>query len=332
MAEDPSRLNPARPKVLYFIQGNAALYDLVREATPDAYELVTLETGSEEERLAKLADAEVVIVGGHRLSRAHVAAAPRLRLVHHQGVGYHDTCDVDALRERQIALALAPGGTAVGVSEHAVMMMLAVCKRLPFLDAELRRGVWHANDLRAESRQLHGMTVGIVGLGRIGKEVARHLQGFGVTLVYTDILEMPEAIERELKVRRVTFEELLAVSDLVTLHLPLTEQSFHMLNRATIARMKPGAILVNCARGPIVEEAALVEALESGHLAGAGLDTYEIEPPPHPTPFARFHNVVLTPHNAPGTRDAMRMKMDDIFGNVRRFYAGEPLLDRVPLG
>src|SRR5690606_21529568 len=126
MAEDPSRLNPARPKVLYFIRGNAALYDLVREATPDAYELVTLETGSEEERLAKLADAEVVIVGGHRLSRAHVEAAPRLRLVHHQGVGYHDTCDVDALRERQIALALAPGGTAVGVSEHAVMMMLAV--------------------------------------------------------------------------------------------------------------------------------------------------------------------------------------------------------------
>lgn len=322
----------SRPKLLYFVLGNAALYDLVRGAVPDGYELVTLETGSEAERLAKLADAEVVIVGGHRLSREHIAAAPRLRLVHHQGVGYHDTCDVDALRERQIALALAPGGTSIGVSEHAVMMMLAVCKRLAFLDAELRRGVWHANDLRAESRQLHGMTVGIVGLGRIGREVARHLQGFGVTLVYHDILDMPAELERELKVRRVTFDELLAVSDMVTLHLPLTEQSFHMLNRETIGRMKPGAMLINCARGPIVEEPALVEALRSGHLAGAGLDTFEIEPPPHPTPFAEFHNVVLTPHNSPGTRDAMAMKMDDIFGNIRRFFAGESLIDRVPLG
>lgn len=326
MAEAP------RPKVLYFIHANAALYDLVRSATPEAYELVTLETGSEDERLAKLADAEVVIVGGHRLSRAHIEAAPRLRLVHHQGVGYHDTCDVDALRERQIPLAVAPGGTAVGVSEAAVMMMLAVCKRLAFLDAELRRGVWHANDMRAESRQLHGMTVGIVGLGRIGKEVCRKLQGFGVTLVYHDILDMPAEVERELKVRRVTFDELLAISDMVTLHLPLTDQSFHMMNRDTIGRMKPGAMLINCARGPIVEEPALVEALESGHLAGAGLDTFEIEPPPHPTPFARFHNVVLTPHNSPGTRDAMRMKMDDIFGNIGRFYGGAGLLDRVPLG
>jgi phosphoglycerate dehydrogenase-like enzyme len=105
-----------------------------------------------------------------------------------------------------------------------------------------------------------------------------------VTLVYHDILDMPAELERELKVRRVTFDELLAVSDMVTLHLPLTEQSFHMLNRETIGRMKPGAMLINCARGPIVEEPALVEALRSGHLAGAGLDTFEIEPPPHPTP------------------------------------------------
>ena len=322
----------SRPKVLYFIQGNAPLYELVRSELPDGYELVTLDGGDEAERLEKLRDAEVVIVGGTRLARHHIEAAPRLRFVQHQGVGYHDTVDVDALRERQIALALAPGGTSIGVSEHTIMMMLAVCKRLAYLDAELRRGVWHANDMRAESRQLFGMTIGIIGLGRIGKEVARHLQGFGVTLLYHDILEMPAEVERELKVQRVSFDALLQASDLVTLHLPLTEQSFHMMNRETIARMKPGAMLINCARGPIVEETALVEALRSGHLAGAGLDTFEIEPPPPPPPFAEFRNVVLTPHNAPGTRDAMRMKMADIFHNVQRFYRSEPLIDRVPLG
>lgn len=322
----------SRPKILYFIHGNAPLYELVRSQVPEGYELVTLEDGGEAERLEKLHDAEVVIVGGTRLDRRHIDAAPRLRFVQHQGVGYHDTVDVEALRERQIALAVAPGGTSIGVSEHTLMMMLAVCKRLAYLDSELRRGVWHANDLRAESRQIFGMTVGIVGLGRIGKEVARHLQGFGATLVYHDIVDMPAEVEQELKVRRVPLDELLRLSDIVTLHVPLTEQSFHMMNRETIGRMKPGAILVNCARGPVVEETALVEALRSGHLGGAGLDVFEVEPPPHPTPFAEFRNVVLTPHNAPGTQDVMRMKMADIFSNVQRFYAAEPLADRVPLG
>ncbi|BBK31053.1 D-3-phosphoglycerate dehydrogenase [Stella humosa] len=321
----------ARPKVLYFVLGNRPLYELVESALPPEFELMTLESGSEAERLEKLRDAEVVIVGGGRLARHHIEAAPRLRFVQHQGVGYHDTVDVAALRERQIPLALAPGGTSIGVSEHTIMMMLAVCKRLAYLDSELRRGVWHANDMRAESRQIFGMTVGIVGLGRIGTEVARHLQGFGATLVYHDIVDIPAEVERELKVRRVGFDELLALSDMVTLHLPLTELSHHMMNRETIGRMKPGAMLINCARGPIVEEAALVEALRSGHLAGVGLDTFEIEPPPHPTPLAEFRNVVLTPHNAPGTRDAMRMKMGDMFDNIQRFYRAEPLVDRVEL-
>ncbi|MGE0725405.1 MAG: NAD(P)-dependent oxidoreductase, partial [Alphaproteobacteria bacterium] len=166
-------------KILYFAHSNQALYDLVREEMPQGYELLTLETNTVEERMTKIREVDIVIVGGHRLTRAFVENAPKLRLALHQGVGYHDTVDVEALRERQIPLAITPGGTSVGVSEHAVMMMLAVCKRLPFVDAELRRGVWHANDLRADSRQLHGMTVGIVGLGRFGKELAAHLQGFG---------------------------------------------------------------------------------------------------------------------------------------------------------
>src|SRR5258708_16545234 len=156
-------------KVLYFRPGNEALYDLVRSEMPGGYELVTLASGEDAERLAKIADCEAVIVGGFALTRPYIEAAHRLRLVQHQGVGYHDTVDLEALRERQIALALAPGGTSVGVSEHAIMLMLAVCKRLPFVDAELRQGRWHANDLRAESRQIHGMTVRILGLRRIGK-------------------------------------------------------------------------------------------------------------------------------------------------------------------
>lgn len=319
-------------KVLYFNHGGPDLYDLVRGSCVPGIEIVTLETGSVEERLAKISDCDAVIVGGLRLDRRYIEAGKRLRLVHHQGVGYHDTVDTDALRERQIALAIAPGGTSVGVAEHTLMMMLAVGKRLTFVDAELRQGRWHANDLRAESHQLSAATVGIVGLGRIGKELARLLTVFGTTTLYHDILEMPAAIERQLKVARVRFDELLARSDIVTLHVPLTDLTRHMIDAAAFRRMKQGAFLINCARGPVVSEPALVDALRSGHLGGAGLDTFEVEPPPSPSPLAGFRNVVMTPHHAPGTVEAMRLKMTDIFANIDRFRRGEPLADRIELG
>jgi D-3-phosphoglycerate dehydrogenase / 2-oxoglutarate reductase len=319
-------------KFLYFNHGGRDLYDLVRRSALPGIEIVTLETGSVEERLAKIADCEAVIVGGLRLDRRYIEAARRLRLVHHQGVGYHDTVDTAALRERQIQLAIAPGGTSVGVAEHTLMMMLAVGKRLAYVDAELRQGRWHANDLRAESHQLSGATVGIVGLGRIGKELARMLTIFGTTTLYHDILEMPAEIERALKVTRVGFDDLLARSDIVTLHVPLTDLTRHMIDRAALARMKPGAYLINCARGPVVSETALIEALDSGRLGGAGLDTFEVEPLPGPSPFARFRNVVITPHHAPGTVEAMQLKMQDIFANIDRFRRGEALADRIELG
>jgi len=319
-------------KVLYFNHGGADLYDLVRSEAPPDVEIVFLETSAEQERLAKIVDCDAVIVGGFRLSRPYIEAARRLRLVHHQGVGYHDTVDVDALRERQIALALAPGGTSVGVAEHTLMMMLAVGKRLPFVDAELRQGRFHSNLLRAESHQLAGATVGIIGLGRIGKEVARLLTVFRTTTLYHDIVDIPPAVERELKVTRAPFEEIVARSDVITLHVPLTGLTRHMIDAATMARMKRGAVIINCARGPVVSEAALVDALDRGHIGGAGLDTFEVEPPPHPMPLARFRNVVLTPHNAPGTIEAMKLKMADIFANIERFRRGEALVDRVELG
>lgn len=319
-------------KVLYFNHGGQDLYDLVKSSAQPGIEVVTLETGSEEERLKKIVDCDAVIVGSFALERRFIDAAQRLRFVHHQGVGYHDTVDTAALRERQIALAIAPGGTSIGVAEHTIMMMLGVGKRIAFMDAEMRRGKWHTNTLRAESHQLTGATVGIVGLGRIGKELARMLTVFRTTTLYHDILEMPKELERELKVTRVSLDELLTRSDVVTLHVPLTKDTKHLINAETLKKMKRGAYLINNARGPVVSEAALVDALKSGHLGGAGMDTYEVEPPPGITPFAEFRNVVLTPHHAPGTIESMKLKMNDIFANIDRFRRGEALEDRIELG
>ena len=318
--------------VLYFIQADEDLYDLVRSTLPaDRYRLLTMEEGTPEERRRLLGEAEVIIVGGPRLSAEDIDAAPRLRLVLHQGVGYHDTVATEALMRRQIRLAVTPQGTSEGVAEHAIMLMLAAGRRMAYCDAELRAGRWHSNTFRSTARQLRGATVGIIGLGRIGRQVARRLIAFESSTIYHDILEMPRDLEAELATRAVGFQELLANADFVTLHVPLTDSTHHMIDAAALASMRPGSILINCARGPVVSEPALLDALRSGHLGGAGLDVFEVEPPQGPSPFAPFANVVLTPHHGPGTRDTMLIKFREIAANADRFFSGERLLNEISL-
>ena len=180
-----------RRKVLYLIKANEDFYDLIRSVMPeDRYELLTLQDGSAEERRSLLAKAELVIVGGARMSEEDVGAAVNLRLVLHQGVGYHDTVATKNLMKRQIRLAVTPQGTSEGVAEHTIMMMLAVGRRLAFCDSELRKGNWHSNTFRSTARQLFGSTVGIVGFGRIGKQVAKRLIGFNTKTIFTAIIEI----------------------------------------------------------------------------------------------------------------------------------------------
>jgi len=317
--------------VLYLVRADESLYTLIRSTASDRYELLFLETDDPDERRAKLERAEVILVGGLRLTEGDVAAAPNLRLVLHQGVGYHDTVATTALRDRQIPLAITPGGTSEGVAEHALMMMLAAGRRLPLMDRSVRAGEWLSSTYRARARGLKGARVGIIGLGRIGKQVARRLIAFEAETVYHDIVDIDPAVEHDLRVQKVSRDELLRTVDFLTLHVPLTEQTHHLIDAEALASMKSGAILVNCARGPVVSEPSLLAALRSGHLGAAALDVFEIEPLAGPSPFAEFDNVVLTPHNAPGTRDVMIGKFRDIFDNADRFFAGDRLVDKVEL-
>jgi len=309
-------------RVLYQSRGTDDLYAMVRAALRPGFELVTLDGDDDAERLAKIAGVDAVIVAGARLTRAHVAAGKRLRIVHHQGVGYHDTVDCAALAERGLPLAITPGGTAIGVSEHAIMMMLAVLKRLPWLDAELRQGRFHVNSVRHVSYELHGKTIGIVGLGRIGKAVAERLKPFHVKAIYHDILGFPAALERDLNVTRVPFDRLVAEADIVTIHVPRTQATVDMFDAAAFARMKRTAFLVNTARGGIVNEPALAAALAEGRIAGAALDVFDVEPPPKTDPLYKFPNTVFTPHVSAGTRDAFVTKMDFVFRNLETFFQG----------
>ena len=321
-----------KKKALYLVKADKSFYDLIRSVTPsDRYELMTLIDGSIEERQRLLSQAEMIIVGGAKMTAEDAGAAFKCRLVLHQGVGYHDTVATDVLMKRQIRLAVTPQGTSEGVAEHAIMMMLATGRRLAYCDSELREGRWHSNTFRSSARQLFGSTVGIIGFGRIGKQVAKRLIGFGTKTIYTDLLEMSPEIEAELKVTRVEIDTLLAESDFVSLHVPLTELTHHLIDEVALKKMKAGGTLINCARGPVVSEVALIAALKSGHIGGAGLDVFEEEPPAAPNPFADFANVVLTPHHAPGTRDTMIVKFKEIFANADRFFNGERMENEIGL-
>lgn len=318
-------------RVLYNSHANAAVYAMIREAAGGGCELLLLDRDDDDERRAKMAEADAVIVAATPLRRHLIESAPRLAFVHHQGVGYQDTVDVGALAERGIPLALTPGGTTVGVAEHTVLLILAALRRLPFADAELRAGRFHINALRPVSRELKGRTVGLLGAGRIGQAVAERLRPFGVKLIYFDPASLPTSAEAALGLQRRELEALLAEADIVTLHMPLTAATRHIVDGTALGRMKAGAFLVNTARGGLVDEAALIAALRSGRLAGAALDVFDPEPPGPDHPLYAMPNVVLTPHVSAGTRDAYTEKMAAIFANLGRFWRGEPVENLVRL-
>ncbi|HEX2114872.1 MAG TPA: 2-hydroxyacid dehydrogenase [Alphaproteobacteria bacterium] len=316
--------------VLYLSHAPEAVYDIIRGTAPAGYELVTLREDSDAERLERIRDAEVVIVAAYPLTRAMLDAARRLRLVHHQGVGYQDTVDWQALAARGIPLALTPAGTTIGVAEHTVLLILAAMRRLPFADSELRLGRWHINALRPVSRELAGCTVGYIGMGRIAQAVAERLRPFGTQGLYHDVVPLSGEREAALGVRAASRDEVLSSSDVVTLHAPATPATRHIIDARAIRRMKRDAFLINTARGSLVDEAALAEALREGRLAGAGLDVFEKEPPTG-SPLLDLPNIVLTPHISAGTRDALAQKMRAVFENVQRFYRGEALENEVKL-
>jgi phosphoglycerate dehydrogenase-like enzyme len=318
-------------RVLYNSFADPDLYAMIREAARSRCEVITLDRDDDAERQDKLRDIDAVIVASRPLTRPLIESAPRLAFVHHQGVGYHDTVDTAALAARGIPLAITPTGTTVGVAEHTVMLMLAMLRRFPFADAELRQGRFHINALRPVSRELRGRTVGLVGAGRIGQAVAERLKPFNVTIVYYDPMPLPEEREAALGVARRDFDGLLAEADIVSLHLPLTPATRRVMNARTFAGMKKGSFLINTSRGGLVDETALRQAIEAGHLAGAGLDVFDPEPPRADNPLFRLPSVVLTPHIAAGTRDAFLEKMTFIFDNLERHWRGEPVQNLVEL-
>ena len=284
--------------------------------------------GAHETVEAALAGADFVLVATTPLPAAAIAGAPRLRLIQHQGVGY-DKTDVAAAAACGVPVALCPAGTSVGVAEHVFLLILALYKQLLRADASLRQGEWLQWALRPQSYEIAGKCFGLVGLGRIGREVALRARAFGASVLYYDPVRADAEVETSLAAQWLPFDVLLAQADILSLHLPLVPDTHHLIGAAELARMRPTAVLINTARGPLVHQAALVEALRAGQIAGAGLDVYETEPLRPGDPLLALQNVVVTPHIAAGTVDALQTKMAACFDNMLRVARGETPRDVV---
>ncbi len=255
------------------------------------------------------------VCGDDRYTRRVIeACVPRLKVISKWGTGV-DSIDSEACAELGVQLHRTPDAFTEAVSDTVMGYILAFARRQPWMDREMKAGLWD----KLPGRALHECTLGIIGVGHIGKVLTGRALPFGMRVLGNDIVEIDPGFIRETGIRMVSLEELLKQSDFISVNCDLNPTSFHLINAQRLKQVNPSAVLINTARGPIVEEAALVEALQSGRLAGAALDVFEVEPLPHDSPLMKMDNVMLAPHNANSSPAAWQR----VHGNtIRNLLAG----------
>ncbi len=282
------------------------------------------------ELIPLIADIDGFIAGVDEVNAEVIQAARRLKVISRYGTGT-DRVDIGAATKKGIVVTNTPGANAVAVAELTIALMLALARNLCRANQATHRGEWP----RYAGLSLREKTVGLVGLGFIGREVSRRLKAFGCHLTATDPI-VGKTIAGELGVELVCFHELLSRSHFVSLHVPATEETIGMINRETLGQMKPGSFLVNTARGELIDENALIEALETGHLAGAALDVFSKEPLGIDNHLLKYSQVILTPHMASRTDDAMnqmgRIAMQDclsvLFGERPKYVVNPEVYEK----
>jgi phosphoglycerate dehydrogenase-like enzyme len=281
------------------------------------------------EDLRQLADADVLVVGLEPVRAALLAAAPRLKLVQRLGVGY-DNIDLAAAARCGVPVCNMPDFNAATVAEHTIMLILALLRRVFESTLLMKATHWPLATLVAHGVfDFRGKTLGLIGLGAIGREVARRAAAFDVDILYYDRRRLPAADETRLGVTFSALTELLPRSDVVSCHVPGTPETSSLIGRDALRRMKRTAILINTARGTVVDEDALVEALQQATIAGAGLDVFAHEPLDPLHPLRRCPNVILTPHSAGQTREAMERMAVLLLENIERLRRSQEPRHRV---
>jgi len=308
-------------KILFAPSHPKPILDVALALKPPGFELLIHDNGAPG-YYGAAGEADFYLGMTRNIDARFFAAAKKMRLVQLLSAGY-DRADLAAAKKAGIPIANNGGANAIAVSEHTLMLMLATLKKLTGLHADVTAGQWRSGPAgKAPVHELRGKTIGIVGLGNIGKKVARRAAAFDVDIQYYDIARLSEDEEDALGVRFVLFTELLRTSDIVTLHVPLDATTRGLIGAPELALMKPSAILINTCRGPVVNEAALNEALKNNQIAMAGLDVMVEEPPQPEHPLFVLPNIILTPHSAGPTVENWTDRFRNGFDNIIRVVEG----------
>ncbi len=296
--------------------------EVVQSCVPDGFEIKTLPENTEEALIERVDCADYILASGRvKINASVLEKAEKLKMIQRTGVGL-DSLDLSELHRRGIPVYVNQGVNARSVAEFAVLLMLACIRRLPEISGNTKRGTWIKQEQGIKTRELSHCTVGLIGMGNVGQTVANLLKAFGAGVYYYDICQLPEGREKELDITYLPLDKLIEEADIISLHCPLTEQTAGIICEETLERMHDGVILINTARGKLVNEKDLLAALQSGKVGFAGLDVFETEPSEN-TDLLQHQRVIATPHIAGVTYDSFYQMMHDAMRNIKLFDEGK---------
>lgn len=313
------------PANIAYLAPSGELLDSFIGYAPEGAQIKWVDSNqSIEDQAAELDGVIAVIVSPSRYPVELARLTPSVRLVQVTSAGT-DMIDKQTLGELGITVSNNGGGNAVSVAEHTITLLVSVFRKMQLQFNAVKAGEW-MGDIRSnwfgQAHEIAGKTVGIVGLGRIGQRVARRLQGWECEILYYDVVNIPAEVEQELNATRVELDELLQTSDIITLHVPLNGSTTKLISDREFDLMKPTAVLINACRGPVVDEAALIRAIEQEKIMAAGLDVLEQEPTPEDNPLFQYDNVLITPHLASFTQESGERSREFAINNTARVAAG----------
>lgn len=311
------------PSILLSNHYSAGPMEIVLNILPNGFSLITLNSVDQQELLNKVKDADYILASGRLLiDKEVIDNAVKLKMIQRTGVGL-DNLDLKYIKKREIPVYVNQGINSQSVAEHTILLILAVLRRLPVVDARVKNGIWAKQEEGIRNSGLKHKTIGLVGMGNIGCSVAKILKGFNAQVLYHDRTPLSLKAETELNVQYCTFDELLKRSDVLSLHCALNSETLGLIGEKQLSIMKQGAIIVNTARGRLIDESALIACLESGHIKAVGLDVFETEPIDSNNPLLAFDNVVLTPHIGGITFDSFYEMISDAMNNIYLFEIGK---------
>lgn len=297
-------------------------FEIIKTVTPEGFELIMLDEVCQEDLVEKAFQADYILASGRlRISRQVLDRAEKLKMIQRTGVGL-DSLDLEEITARKIPLYVNRGVNAKSVAEHAVLLMLACVRKLMIMNENTKSGIWKKQSQGVQTRELGSQTVGIIGMGNIGMQTAAILNAFGAKILYYSRHRMDAENEQKLHSTYVELDELFQKSDIISLHCPLAKETEGLICKESLERMKDGAILINTARGKLIKETDLIEALQRGKISFAALDVYEQEPTDNHT-LLTMENVIATPHIGGITYDSFYAMMQDAMRNIAFFEEGK---------